>query len=294
MKKINTNNITLLLLVTLLILSIINYNIVTEEILKYLKIFIERLFPSTFIILTIGTLIINNNLLEKILNKTNKNISQIYIFIMSIISGFPSGSKYIKELLNKELITEKQANNLIKSTHFPNPIFILNTSNIIFNSNKYPIKILISIILSNLIIFIIYYKKESINKKIKTKNVSFINNLTKSINSTIKTLIIIFGTNTLFIIIFKLLTKYLKINIYLYILLNGLFDLTDGIYKTVLIKNNILKSIYIILFTSLGSIPIHFQVQSILENTNVSNKNYLSGRILGTILSIIIFLILTK
>ena len=103
MKKINTNNITLLLLVTLLILSIINYNIVTEEILKYLKIFIERLFPSTFIILTIGTLIINNNLLEKILNKTNKNISQIYIFIMSIISGFPSGSKYIKEVLNKEI-----------------------------------------------------------------------------------------------------------------------------------------------------------------------------------------------
>ena len=256
MKKINTNNITLLLLVTLLILSILNYNIVTEEILKYLKTFIEKLFPSTFIILTIGTLIINNNLLEKILNKTNKNISQIYIFIMSIISGFPSGSKYIKELLNKELITEKQANNLIKSTHFPNPIFILNTSNIIFNSNKYPIKILISIILSNLII--------------------------------------IFVTNTLFIIIFKLLTKYLKLNIYLYILLNGLFDLTDGIYKTVLIKNNILKSIYIILFTSLGSIPIHFQVQSVLENTNVSNKNYLSGRILGTILSIIIFLILTK
>ena len=176
MKKINTNNITLLLLVTLLILSILNYNIVTEEILKYLKTFIEKLFPSTFIILTIGTLIINNNLLEKILNKTNKNISQIYIFIMSIISGFPSGSKYIKELLNKELITEKQANNLIKSTHFPNPIFILNTSNIIFNSNKYPIKILISIILSNLIIFIIYYKKEPINKKIKTRNKYIIHN----------------------------------------------------------------------------------------------------------------------
>lgn len=294
MKKNNTNNLTLLLLVTLLILSILNYNIVTKEILEYTKIFIEKLFPSTFIILTLGTLIINNNLLEIILNKTNKNISQFYIFIMSMISGFPSGSKYIKELLSKDLITEKEANNLIKSTHFPNPIFILNTSNIIFNSNKYPIKILISIILSNLIIFIINYKKEPPNIKIKSQKLSFINNLTISINSTIKTIIIIFGTNIFFIITFKLLTKYLKLNIYIYILLNGLFDLTDGIYKTILIKKDILKSIYILLFTSLGSIPIHFQVQSILENTNVSNKNYLSGRILGTILSILIFLILTK
>ena len=74
MKKINTNNITLLLLVTLLILSILNYNIVTEEILKYLKTFIEKLFPSTFIILTIGTLIINNNLLENHFRVGNRQI----------------------------------------------------------------------------------------------------------------------------------------------------------------------------------------------------------------------------
>lgn len=293
MKKININNITLLLLVILLIQSITNHNTITKEILEYTKLFVEKLFPSTLIILTLGSLIINYNLLEKILNKTNKNISQIYIFLISIISGFPSGSKYIKELLEKDLISEKQANNLIKCTHFPNPIFILNTSNIIFKSNKYPIKILLSIILSNLIIFIKTYKKETIIPKTKPKNITFINNLTISINTTLKTIILIYGTNVFFIIIFKLLTNHLKPNLYLYILINGLFDLTDGIYKTILINNDILKSLYIIIFASIGSIPIHFQVQSILESTNVSNKNFLKGRIIGSVLSIIIFLILT-
>lgn len=293
MKKNYISNLILFLLISLLFLYLLNSNLVIANVLNYTKIFIETLFPANFLFFTMSSLLIDYKLIEKIENKLKINSSIFYVLIISLISGFPSGAKNIKELLEKKLISEKTANYLITFTHFPNPLFILSTSRTIFSNNKYPILILISIIISNLFIGLITYKKESSiykNNNLTTSPI-FAKALSNSIANSIKTIILIYGSSIFFVIAFKIITKYLNLSLYKYIFFNGLFDLTEGIYNTVLIKNNIIRSLYIIFFTTIGSLSIHTQVKSIITNTQISYKQFLLGRIFSTILALSLFLI---
>ena len=62
-----------------------------------------------------------------------------------MLTGFPSGPKYVKDLLDKKLISKDYANYLIMFTHFPNPLFILGSVSTIKGINT--LKLLIIIIL---------------------------------------------------------------------------------------------------------------------------------------------------
>lgn len=93
-----------------------------------------------------------------------------YAFFTSLFSDFPSGSKYVKDLLEKKLLTEEEANYLIMFTHYSNPLFIVSTIGILLLNNiKYGYIILFSHILSNILVAFIYKKKKKIynvyNKK---------------------------------------------------------------------------------------------------------------------------------
>lgn len=76
----------------------------------------------------------------------------------------------------------------------------------------------------------------------------------------------------------------------IYILLNGIFDLTNGVFLTSLISNENIKGIIIIFFFAFGGISVHMQTKSIIADTKIKYKNFLIGRLLQVILSITIFL----
>ena len=125
MKKIRKSNLILIALTCLTVLCLLNSTIMTNKILVYTKLFIEKLFPASFLFFTLSTLLIEYNMVQKLSKVLKRNSANLYIIVMSLISGFPSGSKYTKELLDKNLITEESANKIISYVHFPNPIFIL-------------------------------------------------------------------------------------------------------------------------------------------------------------------------
>lgn len=285
MKKTYKTIILLVSFIILLILYLINSKYIIKCFLEYNNLFYTKLFPVSFIFFTISTILIE----YKVLDIIPININSIYIYILSLISGFPSGSKYIKELLDKNSITYEEASNLILFSHFPNPLFIIGSISSILNKSIC-FKLLISILLSNFIILIF-------TKKYKKKHTTIIypNNfsivLKSSIYKSIKTIILIYGTSIFFYLISCIITKYISFNPYLYVLISGLFDLTKGVFSTTIINNVIIKSIFILVFISLGSISIHIQVKSILEDTSLY-KSFIKGRIIGTILSIIIFILL--
>ena len=87
-----------------------------------------------------------------------------FAFFTSLISGFPSGSKYVKDLLDKKLISEIDANYLIMFTHYSNPLFIVSTIGIfLLNNIKAGYIILFSHVLSNIIIAFLFRKKKNIS-----------------------------------------------------------------------------------------------------------------------------------
>lgn len=290
MNKTYKRILILVTLLLLLLLYLLNSNLIITEFINYTNLFITKLLPVTFIFFVCTSLLLDYGIIEILSKMLKRNSTTLYIILISLISGFPSGSKYTKDLYQKNLITKESANKLLMSTHFPNPLFILGTVNIIINNKQKTILILISIIISNLIILLLNLpKKNNINITYSPPK-SFASSLSNSIFSTIKTILIIYGNSIFFYLIATIINKYINFNIHQYIILNGIFDLTKGITSTSLITNSLIKSLYIITFISFGGISIHMQVKSILSDTSINYNYFFLGRLLGTILSIIIFI----
>ena len=291
MKKTYQRIIIITFLLTLLILYTINSTLIIKSIIDYTKLFITKLFPTNFIFFMLSTILIDQGLIELINNKLKLNGSIFYVTIMSILSGVPSGSKYTKDLLDKGLISNKTANYLLSFTHFPNPMFVLNTVTILLNKTL-ALKILICLILSNLIIALIFKppKKEVIIIN-DSPSKDFSESLSKAIIDSLKVILIIYGTSVFFYLITVIINKYLTLNVLSHVLLNGIFDLTKGLFSISLLSNKLLKSLLIIIFFSFGSLSIHIQIKSIITNTSLKYKYFILGRLLQILFATILFLL---
>ena len=291
-KKYQNKTIIILLLLLLLILYTINSPLVIKSIISYTKLFLTKLFPTNFIFFIMSTILIEQGLIELLSKKIKLNGSIFYVTIMSILSGIPSGAKYTKDLLDKNIISQKTANYLITYTYFPNPMFVLGTVTTLINYRT-AIKVLSVLILSNLIIAYITKPREKENYYLpETTPKDFASSLSKAITDSLKVIAIIYGTSVFFYLITVIINEYLTLNAFNYVILSGTFDLTKGLFSTILISNELLRSLLIIIFFTFGSLSIHIQIKSIIANTSIKYKNFLYGRIIQIMISIPMFLIL--
>lgn len=278
-------------------------NIIKDQVLKSLYVFIKILFPTFFPMFLLTNLLIEYNaviIFSKYIKNFVEKIFHVsgncgYIILISLISGFPSGAKNIMSLLNKDLITVDEANYLITFTHFSNPLFILNVVNIIIQNRNISLKILIAHFLSNFILAIILRPKElpkENNFSFRLKTTNFSESLNTSLKNTFDVLTIILGSTIFCFLISACLTTYFPLNTFFKLLINGLFDLTLGVTTLKNISIPVLsKSILILSFISFGSISVHLQVSSILDK-KVKYKNFLLARISSIGIALILFLIM--
>ena len=278
--------VVLTLLFTLLILYIKESNLIIKEFLSYTNLFITKLLPSVFIIYILSDLLINYGIIN-LLKKITKYPTTIYILLISLISGFPSGPKTIKNLKDQNYISEEDANKLIKSTHFPNPIFVFSTISLITKNIGI---IYISIIISNLII-LLKTKPTSNNKLPSIKEKDFTTTLSNSIIQTLKIIILIYGTSIFFYLISIIILNYFNTK-ELYIIINTIFDLTKGIQTTSLITNQTIKDLVIILLLTISPLNINIQIKSILSDTNIKYINFIKGRLISSTLTIIFYFLI--
>ena len=291
MKKKYQSVLILVILCTILLLYLFTVDMIVVNILEYTELFLKKIFPVSFIFFTISNLLIEYNFIQFFQQLFKVKSPFIFAFLLSLISGFPSGAIYTKEMLDKGIINVKDANKIIMFTHFPNPLFVINSIGIILNSKSRAYILLLSIILSNFIIFLVLNNKNSSTALECKDNNDFSLCLTNSIIRSIKCIVIVYGISVFFFLIATFLNKIVD-NTYYYVIINGIFDLTKGIYSTTLISNIFIRSLFIIIFITFGSLSIHFQIKSILSDTNINYNNFIFGRILSCILTIIIFLIM--
>lgn len=294
MKKTYKSILILVTLITLLILYLINSNVIVNAIIDYSILFLTKLFPVSLLFFIFSTLLIDYGLIELIQYYLKINTSSLYVLLISAISGFPSGAKYTKELLEKNLIDENTANKIIMFSHFPNPLFILGSVYLVLKDKEICLKLLLAIIISNIIIYIFSKDKKSTKNNIKKLKVpsNFSNVLSKAVTNAFNTLLLIYGTSLFFYLVATIITKYITLNTNSFIILNGFFDLTKGVFSTTLLNNLTLRAIYILIFISFGGLSIHMQVKSIITDTSIKYKYFFIGRIIGTILALIIFILI--
>lgn len=311
MKKILTtvSILTILLLVVFEILtesaSILNAVNFSFNIWK------ENVFPSLFPFFVLSELLINYGFIELVgeifkpfMNKVFK-VKGVGAFalIMSLISGFPSSAKYIKELYNKKLINEFEATKLLMFTHFSNPLFILGTISLLFLNNKeVGLLILICHYLGNFIIGIIfrnYYPSKEENKNISIKKVltEISNNriknnkkfgeiITTALLNSINTLILILGVITMFLVITTIIDNNINLNSFHQSILNGFVEMTQGLKYVSLEEIPLkLKCILSTMIISFGGLSVHMQIISILSDTKINYLPFLTARIIHAIIS---------
>lgn len=298
--------IILFLFFGLILLIIINSSVITNNILLSFNICFNNLFPSLIPFMLLSNILIKYNIIDELNNmfsfftkkifKVNKNTG--FAIIMSMLSGTPSNSKYLKDLFGNNLINNYDIEKCLKFCHFNNPIFIISTIGIsFFNNKKIGLIILISHYLSSFIIGFIFRNKKYIeinaNKTIKNSNSKFITILNESIINTANTLLLILGIITFCLMITGIIDKTLNVNEN-YKFMYGILEITQGLkYLSISNLNNVIKIIIASFLISFGGFCIHIQVFSILDNKKIRYFPYLFSRIIhGLLSSFITFIII--
>ena len=302
-------SIFVILSIIILILNIFfKTKVLNDSVIFSCNLFIKNIMPSLFPMFVISGILVNiglpkflGSIFNKSFNKIFKTKGEVsFIFFMSMITGFPSSAKYINDLIDKNLINEKDANSALSFTFFSNPLFILNTVGVLFYKNiKIGIYILICHIISNIITGIIFrnYNKNNDIKPISKKeaiinfysdinNSNFLNIVLNSIRNSIEVLINIFGVITFFIILINI---FITPDNIVKILSIGLIEITTGLKY--LSSYNISLNLKIILsgfIISFGGFSVHMQIMSILKEKKIKYLPFLISRIISSFITSIL------
>lgn len=288
MNKKNINILFNLIIFYLIFKVFFNNALFYNSIILSLKMFIYKVFPFLFIMMILNKMLISFNF-PYYLNKIFKK-KEIYIMIMSMLSGSPINAIILNDYLKNKQINEKSASITLMFTTFNNPLFLYNY--FLSNFTKKDTFILMSIIyISNIIIYLIFKNKIVIdNNRNKFINYNKKNELFNNIYNSLESLIKIMGI----IIFFKVITDLLFINeSYFTSLLKGLIELTTGLNSLNNFPYSLLKKIIALTIISFASLSIHMQISVILSSYKINYKYFYLSRILLIIINIILLCLQT-
>lgn len=273
---------------TLLIFTFINNsNIIIDSVNVSINLFIKNLFVSLFPFFLLADFLINYNYVYY-LSKIFK-FKYSYVILMCMLSGLPSNAKYISKLLENNQINKKDAEILMSVTFFPNPMFVVVSIGVlVFNNTFTGIVMLLNIYLSNIIFYLIKYKKLTKNNiKINNNQLSFSSLLKSSILNNMNTLIVILGTIVFFTTITNILFNYIEMPLVFESIITSIFEMTSGIKKIsdLTISTN-LKYMLISSSLSLSGLSILAQASSMLSNYNLDFKSIIKNKLIILLLNI--------
>ena len=246
------------------------------------------LFPSIFPLLIISDFALSTNIIKIISNSIGlifKKIFNIpkesaYVLFMAFFTGCPSNAKYIKDLLDNQIINNSAIKTLsIAQLYNPNLIITITP----FLTFKSKVFLIIGNLFCNMLIGLINKHIPCNYYSAAKKQIPF--SLTNSMNNAINTLLGILGT----IVTFSALTSILKINHPLFI---GIFEITNGISK---INTDEINALFMtIIMLSFGGLSIIYQIKGILKEYKLDYTLYYKSRIIHLILFLILTFIYTK
>lgn len=308
---------------TLILFSANNLEAARNGLILWANSIVPTLFP--FFVAT--ELLCKTNfiyLLGKALNRFMKPVFNVpgesaIAIIMGIISGYPVGAKVVCNLYDHKICSKAEAERLIAFTNNSGPIFILGSVGVSLLGNASLGKtLLISHVISSLLVGLIFrfwkrntvditfrnYRSES-KELIKVANLGEI--LGDAIKKSISTILSIGGFVVLFSVIISILSS-LKIltgiahflanfgmpyDIVLSIL-TGTIEMTNGLhvastcYSTLPIPCVLTCSFLL----GIGGLSVLLQVFSVISKSRISIKPYIYGKLLQSIFSVILTLIL--
>lgn len=287
--KKNIYFLYLLLLLELIVLC--KSKIIIKSVIDSSLMFILKIFPSLFPTMVIGNLLVKENVqliipmfIKKVFKKLyGYNDTMTGIFIISMFTGTPSNAMYINEYLEKGLLNKNQAETLLCTTHFINPLFVVGGVGIgVFKSVKIGFLLLMMLWLNNFIKAFICKSKweKDKNNKSESNTINFISDLSYVIKKSINSLLMIFGIVIMFNILTTLIKNIFYLNNISSAIINGILEMTGGTTALSTLKvDKIIKVIISYIFLNFGGLCIHMQTMSMMENKKIRYFKYLIFRL---------------
>lgn len=295
------------LLLTIMFFMIFSSSKVIETVSFSISIWKDNLFPTLFPFFVVSNLLMQYGFVDIIGNLLSYPMNKFFhlpgccsfVLVASLVSGFPSGAKYTKDLVEKGLITKAQAERLITFTHYSNPLFVLGMiGNLILGKQKLAYLILISHILSGLLVGIIfrpkdYNKYHRMSYQLDKTDKTFGQLLTDSIVSSLNTMFLLLGIVTIFLIISTILKTIIPTNQVINTIISGILEMTQGVKLVSYLNTSLLiKAIILEGIISFGGLSVHAQVLGIISSEKIKYKYFLLARIIHSILAMIFVSIL--
>ncbi|MDR7856372.1 sporulation integral membrane protein YlbJ [Tissierella sp.] len=297
-----------------------------------LSLWFNIVIPSLLPFFIISELLIDLgfvNLIGRLLHPIMKPLFNVpgegaFPLAMSILSGYPVGSKITSRLREKNLITKEEGTRLICFTSTSGPLFMLGAVSIgMLKDPSLAPMIIIPHYLSILILGFIFrfYKPNKTRKnhtlKNHTKNNIFEemqdffstwirtnkslgSMITKSVKESMDTILLIGGLLIFYSVLIEVLLNFSFINSILIHLINrfslniniikglisGFFEVTTGCKNIALTNINLISKILIINFLiGWGGVSVHSQAISFINNTDINSKLYIISKFFHGILS---------
>ncbi len=274
----------LIIILSSLLLGVYAFSkdIVIDDIHQTILLWFNKAIPSLIVMYFISSLLISSKAIDiiifilkpfrKLLRFETDNAFGLYI--ISILVGNPSTSQYIKKYLENGFITANDAENLLLSASFMNPLFIIT----MIKSLKIALILYVSHFLGNILFTMFLTRKNHIRTRQISVDISFWHLINKLPN--------LLFTICIYMIISSLLTLLLKEfnvpSIYL-----SFLEISNGF--NILLSHTENCYYLLVMLTSFNGLCIHMQVMTTLEDLKYY-KLFLLGRLVTTILSLIIFI----
>lgn len=285
--RIKIKGIYYIFCILLILLLTIFPSVAKQGAIQGLKLSANVLVPSLFPFTVCVLMIIKygfsakNNILNNVLYKFfGQNFDMFFVFIMSMLGGYPIGAKLINALYDDKIIDKKTANIMLMYCVNAGPAFIITVVGGALNSKKMGIILLVSHICTSVIFALVFGNKLKKHnrwykfKKISTKPISCI--FVESVNDASESIINICA----FVTVFSVINSYFDCffaNTSIIKYLSYLTEITYAVSKE--------KNVFFISFLlGFSGLSIWCQLFALTKSFKVNFFNFALGRVFhGTI-----------
>jgi len=329
-KKFNMNLIFLLIIIMALTGIIANPKLSLNSAIAGINTWFNIILPSLLPFFIISEILIGLGFVDfigKLLEPLMKPLFNIpgegaFPLTMSLLSGYPVGTKITSRLIEEKLITKNEGNRLICFTSTSGPLFMLGAVSIgMLNDSKISPLIIIPHYLSVLVLglFFSFYnssntplikrQKRNIFQEIQDSYITWSKTkksigslIAKSVKESMDTIILIGGLIIFYSVLVEVLFSMKFFNTILYYISNllnldsqlikgtiiGFFEMTIGCKNISLSNISFINKILVINFLiGWGGLSVHSQALSFINSTDLNSKLYIISKFFHGILSAI-------
>lgn len=222
--------------------------------------------------------------------------------ICGLFLGAPSGACAVKDLYNKKLCTKNQAEIAITLCNNVSAGFIVSIAGVCLENIRLSFLLLLSNVLSVITVYFLMFRSKQVYKERSIPDYTPTKiNVTKSISLSITDATLTTITLCGYILFFYTFSGILTDKLYyifssdvLKVFINSIFEMTSGVIACSVIEGNA-KIILCAFAVSFCGLSVIFQVISVLNQTDISCKNFILSKILCGLLCpvyMIIFLLI--